>query len=270
MLAIIRLRLLISWDVSLCIFSSKSTNGEERQMCHSWVWPQICCLFQWKIWYAVCVSNLLNFKLLLLNVKASKSEVCPFMTWDSLQELPRKYSEGHSCALAFAHCGDVLAHFRNSGSRSRCRQECEHMSCLTLAHTALGWISHLFVQDAARLSPTQLKRILELRSGYLQKMDALLRQRKEHVWELQQSTCMCESAAKQDENFGKVIPDVFFDSMIKKPCNSNCSVLQDLQSVLPSSCTARLHPHWCTRRLLNFSSGALNCPKLPHIMTIYS
>lgn len=60
------------------------------------------------------------------------------------------------------------------------------------------------MQDAMRLTTAQLKRMLELRVGFLAKMDLLLKQRKDIVWELQQTTILADTAVKRDEVFGKV------------------------------------------------------------------
>ena len=65
-----------------------------------------------------------------------------------------------------------------------------------------AWVECL--QAAARVSPGQRDRILDLRHAHLQKIEGIVRKRKDVVWELQQATVMPESACGRQTAFSKV------------------------------------------------------------------
>ena len=66
------------------------------------------------------------------------------------------------------------------------------------------------MQSAARVSPGQRDRILKLRNAHLQKIEGIVRKRKDIVWELQQATVMPESASGRQASFSKVTPCAHF------------------------------------------------------------
>lgn len=61
-------------------------------------------------------------------------------------------------------------------------------------------------QLAARVSPGQRDRILALRHSHLQKIEGIVRERKDIVWEMQQATVVPESASARQTAFAKVAP----------------------------------------------------------------
>ncbi len=60
------------------------------------------------------------------------------------------------------------------------------------------------VQLEARVSPAQRDRILALRNSHLQKMESIVRERKDIVWEMQQATVVPETASARQTAFAKV------------------------------------------------------------------